>query len=138
MPSRRAVTAAMLTGFSALSSLLATPLSANDKSAAGKRQCLTVLYPWQSDARFDFEYYRNKHLVMLSELYGKAIGGMQVRKGLRKGDGSAPAFIAAVTIEILSMEAFDAAGKEHLPKVLADVANYTNVPALGQIEEILG
>jgi len=129
----------MFTGFSALPTLLATPLSASDKEAAAKgtRQCLTVLYPWQSDARFDFDYYQKKHLVMLADLYGKAVGKMQVRKGLRKGDGSPPAYIASVTIEIPSMEAFEAAGKEHFPKLLADIPNYTNLTAVAQIEEIL-
>jgi hypothetical protein len=60
-----------------------------------------------------------------------------VRKGLRKGDGSAPAYIASVSIEIPSMEAFEAAGKEHFPKLLADIPNYTNLTAVAQIEEIL-
>jgi len=124
----------MLAGFSTLSTLLAMPVSA---AAKGTRQCLTVLYPWQSDARFDFDYYQKKHLVMLAELYGKAVGKMQVRKGIRKGDGSAPAFVASVTIEIRSIEAFEAAGKEHFPKVVADVPNYTNIVPVGQIEEIL-
>jgi len=139
MQSRRAVTASMLAGFSTLSTLLAMPLAANERAAAAKgtRQCLTVLYPWQSDARFDFDYYQNKHLVMLAELYGKAVGNMQVRKGIRKGDGSAPAFVASVTIEIRSIEAFEAAGKEHFPRVVADVPNYTNIVPVGQIEEIL-
>jgi uncharacterized protein (TIGR02118 family) len=138
MPSRRTVTAA-LAGFSALSTLLAKPLSAADKAAGEKaaRHCLTVLYAWQADARFDFDYYQNKHLVMLAELYGKGVGKMQVRKGLRKGDGSAPAYIASVSIEIPSMEAFEAAGKEHFPKLLADIPNYTNLTAVAQIEEIL-
>lgn len=117
-------------------------LGAMAMSAHGKdkraRHCLTVLYPWAADARFDFDYYRNKHLVMLRDLYGKSVGKMQVRKGLHKGDGSAPAFIASVTIEILSMDAFDAAGKEHLPKLIADVPNFTNVIPVAQVEEVFG
>jgi len=141
MPSRRTVTAA-LTGLGALPALLAASRSAHSaegKAAGDKtaKHCLTVLYQSQSDARFDFDYYQHKHLAMLAELYGKAVGRMQVRKGLRKGDGSAPAYIASVTIEILSMEAFEAAGKEHFPKLLADIPNYTNLTAVAQIEEIL-
>ena len=133
--SRRAATTALITGFSTLSTLLAAPLAAHAK---GARQCLTVLYPWQQDARFDFDYYRNKHLGMMRKLYGKSVGGMQVRKGLHKGDGSPPAFVASVTIEITSMEGFDAAGKQHLPTLMADLPNFSNVTPLGQIEEIMG
>jgi uncharacterized protein (TIGR02118 family) len=133
--SRRTATAAIFTGCSALSTLLAVPVAAKDK---GARQCLTVLYPWQSDARFDFDYYRKKHLTMMSKLYGKSVGRMQVRKGLHKGDGSPPAFLASLTIEILSMDAFNAAGKEHLPKLMADLPNFSNITPIGQIEEIMG
>jgi len=133
--SRRTAT---LAGFSALSTLLARPLAAKqgaqDKTA---RFCLSVMYPWQADARFDFDYYRDKHLAMMSQLYDKSVGKFQVRKGLRKGDGSSPAFIAVMTVEILSMEGFDAAGKEHLPKLFADLPNFSNITPVGQIEEIV-
>ena len=132
---RRSVSAGMLSGFTALPALLATPLEAATK---GPRQCLTVLYPWQPDAHFDFDYYSHKHLAMMSTLYGKSVGPMQVRKGLHKGDGSAPAFIAIMTVEIHSMEAFDAAGKLHLPKLMADLPNFSNITPVGQIEEIVG
>jgi uncharacterized protein (TIGR02118 family) len=128
--------AAARLGFTSLAALLAAPLAA-EESARG-RHCLSVYYPWQADAKFDFDYYRDKHLKMMRELYGKSVGKMQVRKGLRKGDGSSPAFIAALTVEILSMEAFDAAGQEHLPKLLADLANFSNVVPVGQIEELVG
>ncbi len=33
------------------------------------------------------------------------------------------------------MEAFEAAGKQHLPAIRADVPNYTNVVPVAQIEE---
>jgi len=136
---RRTAAAGVLGGFTGLGASMATPLAAQaqitDKGKAA-RLCLTVLYPWQEDAKFDFVYYRDKHLVMLRELYGASVGKMEIRKGLRKGDGSAPAFVASVTIEILSMEGFDAAGKQHFPKLAADVPNFSNIQPVGQIEEI--
>jgi len=42
-----------------------------------------------------------------------------------------------MTVQILSMEGFDAAGEVHLPKSLADLANFLNVAPVGQIEEIV-
>jgi uncharacterized protein (TIGR02118 family) len=125
----------LIGGLTALGALLAAP-AAGAKKSKDARHCLSVYYPWQPDARFDFDYYRDKHLAMMSELYGKSVGRFQVRKGLRKGDGSSPAFIAVMTVEIQSMEAFDAAGKQHLPKLLADLANFSNVIPVGQIEEL--
>jgi len=128
------MSAGMLAGFSALPTLLSTPLAAADQAS---RQCLTVLYPWAADAKFDFDYYRDKHLGMMRELYGSSVGRMEIRKGLRKGDGSPPAFLASMTVEILSMEGFDAAGKLHLQKLFADLPNFSNITPVGQIEEII-
>jgi uncharacterized protein (TIGR02118 family) len=126
-------------GMTTLAALLAAPLSAADKTAkaSGARHCLAVYYPWQADAKFDYDYYRHKHLKMLGELYGKSVGKMQVRKGLRKGDGSSPAFVTALTVEILSMEAYEAASKEHVAKLIADVANFTNIKPVAEIEELV-
>jgi uncharacterized protein (TIGR02118 family) len=132
---RRTAMGGALGGLSALTAILSATHAA---PAAGTRHCLTVLYPWQSDARFDFDYYRHAHLGKMRELYGASLGKMEVRRGLHKGDGSPPAYIATATIEILSMEGFDAAGKEHFPKLLADITNYTNLVPLGQIEEVMG
>jgi uncharacterized protein (TIGR02118 family) len=135
---RRSATTHLL-GMTALGAAVSAPLSAADKSAktSGARNCLAVYYPWQADAKFDYDYYRDKHLKMLAELYGKSVGKMQVRKGLRKGDGSYPVFVTALTVEIRSMEAYEAASKEHLPKLRADIANFTNIVPVAQIEEIL-
>lgn len=136
---RRSTTTQLLGGMTTLAALLSAPLSAADKAAktTNARHCLSVYYPWQADAKFDYDYYRDKHLKMLRELYGKSVGKMQVRKGLRKGDGSPPAFLTALTVEIVSMEAYEAASQQHVAKLRADIANFTNVIPVAQIEEIL-
>jgi len=125
-----------LLGMTALGALASAPTSAADKSAKS-RHCLAVYYPWQADAKFDYDYYRDKHLKMLADLYGKSVGKMVVRKGLRKGDGSPPAFVTALTVEILAMEAYEAASKDIVPKLRADIPNFTNIIPTAQIEEVL-
>jgi hypothetical protein len=35
------------------------------------------------------------------------------------------------------MDDFNAAGKEHLPKLMADLPNFSNITPVGQIEEIV-
>ena len=139
MKINRRSAATSLLGMTAFGASRSAPLRAADKAAkpAGTRHCLAVYYPWQADARFDYDYYRNKHLKMLADLYGKSVGKMQVRKGLRKGDGSSPVFVTALTVEIRSMEAYEAASKEHLPKLRADIPNFTNIIPVAQIEELL-
>ena len=135
---RRSATTNLL-GMTALGAAVSAPLSAADKSAktSGARNCLAVYYPWQADAKFDYDYYREKHLKMLADLYGKSVGKMIVRKGLRKGDGSVPAFVTALTVEILAMDAYEAASKDVVPKLRADIPNFTNIIPVAQLEEIL-
>jgi uncharacterized protein (TIGR02118 family) len=137
--SRRSATQ-LFGGMTTLAALLSAPLSAADKAGKSShtRHCLAVYYPWQADAKFDYDYYRNQHLKMLGELYGKSVGKMQVRKGLHKGDGSSPMFVTALTVEILSMEAYEAASKEHVAKLIADVPNFTNIKPVAEIEELVG
>ena len=136
---RRSATTHLLGGMATFGALLSAPVSAADKvaNASAARHCLAVYYPWQADAKFDYDYYRDKHLKLLSDLYGKSVGKMQVRKGLRKGDGSSPVFVTALTVEILSMEAYEAASKEHVSKLRADIANFTNIIPVAQIEVIV-
>ena len=138
--SRRSATTHLLGGMTTLGALLSTPLSAADKSAksSGARHSLSVYYPWQADAKFDYDYYRDKHLKLLSDLYGKSVGKMQVRKGLHQSDGSAPAFVTALTVEIRSMEAYEAASKEYRARLRADIPNFTNIIPVAQIEELVG
>jgi uncharacterized protein (TIGR02118 family) len=136
---RRSAATHLLGGMTTLAALLSTPLCAAGKAtkSSGARHCLAVYYPWQADAKFDFDYYRREHLKMLSDLYGKSVGKMQVRKGLHKGDGSDPVFVTALTVEILSMEAYEVASKEHVARLIADVANFTNIKPLAEIEEFV-
>lgn len=131
---RRKAVGSALGGLAAMTAVLS---SAHAAKAAGTRHCLTVLYPWKSDARFDFDYYIDKHLPMLRQLYGKSVGKMDVHKGLNRSDGSPPGFVGGVTVEITSMEAFDAAANEHRAKLIADVPNFSNITPIAQIDEIV-
>ena len=128
-----------LLGMAAFGTSLSAPLFAAGETAksSGTRHCLAVYYPWQADAKFDYDYYRDKHLKMLADLYGKSVGKMVVRKGLRKGDGSAPAFVTVLTVEILAMDEYQAASKDVVPKLRADIANFTNIIPVAQLEEVL-
>lgn len=136
---RRSAAAQLFGGMTTLAALLSTPVSAAGKAGKSSkvRHCLAVYYPWQADAKFDYDYYRDKHLQTLATLYGKSVGKMQVRRGLRKGDGSAPAFVTALTVEILSMDDYEAASKEHVAKLIADVPNFTNIKPVAEIEELV-
>ena len=131
---RRKAVGSALGGLAAMTAELSP---AHAGKTAGTRRCLTVLYPWKSDARFDFDYYVDKHLPMLRQLYGASVGKMTVHKGMNRSDGSPPGFVGGVTVEIVSMEAFDAAANEHRAKLIADVPNFSNITPVAQIDEVV-
>lgn len=110
---------------------------ARSEDAIGAR-CVTVLYPNGDDVTFDFDYYRDRHLTLIMDLYGDSISRFELRKGLPGADGSAPAYVATVSIWIADMDAFAAAAKLHTQTLIDDVPNFTNAMPVIQDEELYG
>lgn len=100
--------------------------------------CITVLYPAGPDIRFDADYYRDRHLVTIMELYGKSIKRFELRKVLAAPDGSAPAFNAAVNIWIGDQKAFEENGQKHGETLVKDVPNFTNAMPTIQNDVVYG
>jgi uncharacterized protein (TIGR02118 family) len=85
-------------------------------------QTMTLVYPRSADARFDYEYYLNTHMKMVTDSVGDACRSITVETG--EGD-TAP--FATVRFVVDSMEAFGAALAPHNEKLRADMVNYTDV-----------
>lgn len=95
---------------------------------------VTVVYPNQADARFDFVYYMKKHIPFVEGLVGKKI---EVRRGISSATGSPAAFVCIATIPIDSLSAFQTIFTQHGSEILADIPNYTNIEPLVQFDEIV-
>jgi uncharacterized protein (TIGR02118 family) len=106
-----------------------------EENLVGTR-CVTVLYPNGDEIAFDFEYYKNSHLTLIMELYGKSIRKFELRKGLPGPDGSQPTYVATISIWIADLEAFVAAGEQHTQTLVDDVPNFTNGFPVFQTDEI--
>jgi uncharacterized protein (TIGR02118 family) len=91
---------------------------------------LSVLYPKTDGARFDHEYYRDKHVPLAVSAWG--VERVEIDKGL---DGP---YEAAVHFFFPSTDAIAAAmGSEGTGAIRADVANYTDIQAVLQTSEIV-
>lgn len=99
--------------------------------------CVTVLYPNQPDAHFDFDYYRDQHLPMMRRLLGDNILQMELRRGLQAVDGGAAPYLCLLNTQIRSAEAFTRVMTEQAELVLGDIPNYTNLKPLIQIDQLL-
>jgi uncharacterized protein (TIGR02118 family) len=91
---------------------------------------LSVLYPKTEGAKFDHDYYRDKHVPLACSTWG--LDGAEIDKGI---DGP---YEAAVHFRFESTDAIQAAmGKPGTADVMADVANYTTIAPILQTSEMV-
>jgi uncharacterized protein (TIGR02118 family) len=99
---------------------------------------VSVMYTNEPDARFDHDYYRDKHMPLIKLRLGDACLFYTVDKGLAGGaPGTPPWYIAMCHIFSESVETFGAAMAPHFAEISADVANYTNLTPIMQISEVV-
>ncbi|HWP10276.1 MAG TPA: EthD family reductase [Ramlibacter sp.] len=99
---------------------------------------VSVMYPYAPGARFDHDYYRDRHMPMLKARLGDACISYTVDKGISGGaPGSPPPYIGMCHIFAESAQAFQAAFGPHAKEILADIANYTDLKPTMQISEVV-
>lgn len=99
--------------------------------------CVSIAYPQTAGAHFDFSYYLERHIPMVTRLLAGNCLNSQVRKGLATPDGSPPAFVCLATIWISSIDEFQATLAQHGATIVGDIANFTDIQPLLQIDEVL-
>jgi uncharacterized protein (TIGR02118 family) len=98
---------------------------------------VAVQYPRAEGARFDMDYYVTKHIPMCQERCGEALRGATILEGLSGGmGGKPPANVASVNFVFDSVEAFAAAMGPHMPEIMGDIPNYTDITPILEISEI--
>ncbi len=99
---------------------------------------VSVMYPNTPGARFDQEYYRDKHMPMVKARMGDNCKSYTVDKGLAGGAPGAPAtYIAMCHLFCDSVEAFQAGFMPHVREIMADVPKYTDLTPVLQISEVV-
>lgn len=99
---------------------------------------VSVMYPYQAGARFDFTYYCEQHLPLLKKLMGAACVQVSVDKGLAGGaPGTPPSYTAVGHVLSPSVEAFQTAFAPHAATILGDIVNYTDLQPTLQFSEVV-
>lgn len=99
---------------------------------------VSVMYPNAPDARFDHDYYRDKHMPLVKARLGDKCKYYTIDKGLAGAEPGAPAtYIGMCHIFCDSVEAFQAGFGPHAEEILADIANYTDLQPVLQISEVV-
>jgi uncharacterized protein (TIGR02118 family) len=100
---------------------------------------VSVLYPHTADARFDWSYYLNTHMPMVTRKFGAAAKATSVEQGIGGGAPDAPApYVAIASFVFDSVPAFQAAFGPHAQEIMADIPQYTSIAPVVQISEIKG
>jgi uncharacterized protein (TIGR02118 family) len=98
----------------------------------------SVMYPHAPGARFDHDYYREKHMPLIKARMGDACLSYTIDKGLTGGaPDSAPTYVAMCHVFAESAEAFQNAFGPHAKEIRGDVKNYTDIAPVIQISEVV-
>ena len=99
---------------------------------------VSVMYPNTPGAKFNHDYYRDKHMPMVKAKLGAALKSYTVDKGLAGGAPGAPAtYVAMCHLFCDSVETFQAGFGPHAKAIMADVPNYTDIAPVMQISEVV-
>ena len=101
---------------------------------------VTVLYPAGDGKKFDVDYYKNKHMKLVSDrLKPFGLVRTEVDKGVAGGaPGSAAPYVAIGHVYVNSLDGFQKGMGQHGKEIMGDVPNYTNIQPQIQISEIIG
>lgn len=98
---------------------------------------VSVLYPNQPGARFDADYYLNKHMPRAIERLAPALKGVSVEIGIGGSTPTEPApFLAVATFTCEAVDAFTTVFMPNAAELQGDIPNYTDVDPVIQIAEI--
>jgi len=99
---------------------------------------VSVMYANTPGARFDHEYYRDKHMPLVKARMGDGCKYYTIDKGLAGGVPGAPAtYVGMCHIFCDSVESFQASMGPHMQEIMADIPNYTDLAPVIQISEVV-
>lgn len=100
---------------------------------------ITVFYPNTQGSRFDMKYYVDKHIPLVETLWrGKGLTSVKLLKGAATADpATPPPYQVIAVLGFESLPAFKEAVKESGAAVIGDIANFTDVTPIIQINENL-
>ncbi len=89
---------------------------------------ISIIYPNGEGKTFDMDYYQEKHMPMVAELFGEALVGYGIEQGIggRTPDAPVP-YLAMGYFYFKSVEEFGAAMGPNALKIREDIPNYTNI-----------
>ena len=101
---------------------------------------ISVIYPRDPTATFDYGYYEEQHLPLVVKRWrGAGLVDAQALRGISALDGSEAPFFAIALIRFESIGSFRAAVTgEHAAEIMGDIPKFTSVQPILQVNESIG
>jgi uncharacterized protein (TIGR02118 family) len=100
---------------------------------------ISSIYPIKEGYRFDFDYYLNKHMPRSIALLSAAKGfkGVSVERGIAIDNPKIESsYVAMCHYYFDTLDSFMAAFGPNAEELQGDIANYTNIEPIIQINEV--
>jgi uncharacterized protein (TIGR02118 family) len=100
---------------------------------------VSIFYPFTEGARFDMDYYLQRHMPTSIELLSAEPGfrGVSVERGVGGGEpGLPPTYVAMCHYIFDTIDEFVVAFQRHAARLQGDMPNYTDIPAVIQFSVI--
>jgi uncharacterized protein (TIGR02118 family) len=97
-----------------------------------------VMYPNEKGAKFDFDYYRTKHMDLVRK-HLKPFGLVKtgVDKGISGGGNASPIYICVGSLYFDSLDSYDKGIAQCGPILRGDISNFTTIAPVRLISEVL-
>jgi len=96
-----------------------------------------VFYPNKEGKKFDMRYYFNKHVPMVQQKLGAACKRVAIEQGLGGAvPGSRATYLVMFHLYFDSVESFQTAFGPHVPAIMGDIPNFTDIQPTIQISEV--
>jgi uncharacterized protein (TIGR02118 family) len=99
---------------------------------------VSVMYPAADNARFDMKYYLEKHVPLVGERWSTmGLREAKVLKGVSAPEGGAATYSVVALLTFESADALQKALAQHGKEIVGDIANFTNVTPIIQVNDVL-
>lgn len=99
---------------------------------------IAIMYPNEPDKTFDMDYYADKHMPMVANLFGAPLKGYAIDKGIAGRTPEEPLpYLAIGYFYFDSVAAYNNAFGPNAEKILGDIPNYTNIKPVVLISEVV-
>jgi uncharacterized protein (TIGR02118 family) len=100
---------------------------------------VSVTYPNADNAKFDFDYFLNKHMPLIRGLLSDSgLEDLRALRGLSAPGGGPAAHRAVSLLSFASLEGFQSGIAKHGAAIFADRPNFTDIQPLFQVNEPIG